>query len=199
MPLTKQAKTLTQQQIKSIFSYIQTQRYPIRNQIIFSLSIYSGLRAKEIAHLKFSEILNSNNEIDTHINLTNSTSKANSGRSIPIHPTLKSLLKIHLQHRSTFKYFNPKIDYVINTNRSTHTSAQSIVNYFYRLYKTLNYTQTSSHSGRRTFITNLAKKIHTVNGTLNDIKLLSGHSSLQTTQKYIEYDTNAINKVINLL
>ena len=199
MALTKQAKTLTSAQIKAIFAYIATQHYPLRNKIIFALSIYSGLRAKEIAHLKFSEILDSNNQLSSHISLTNRTSKGSSGRKIPIHPILRNLLLTHINTQQCYSHFDPRNDYVITTSRSNSTSAQVIVNYFHKLYKTLNYTQTSSHSGRRTFITNLAKNIHAVNGTLNDVKLLAGHSSLHTTQKYIEYDSAAINKVITLL
>jgi len=44
----------------------------------------------------------------------------------------------------------------------------------------------SSHSGRRTFITNAAKKISSVGGSLRDVQMLAGHSSLAVTQRYIE-------------
>ena len=49
----------------------------------------------------------------------------------------------------------------------------------------------SSHSGRRTFITNAAKKISSVGGSLRDVQMLAGHSSLAVTQRYIEGDGEA--------
>lgn len=52
------------------------------------------------------------------------------------------------------------------------------------LYHDAGKTGCSSHSGRRSMITNLANS-----GTdLNSIRVLAGHESVQTTQRYI--DTN---------
>ena len=66
-------------------------------------------------------------------------------------------------------------------------------------YKKLGLIGCSSHSGRRTFITETAKKISLVNGSLKDIQMMVGHSSLQTTQRYIESDSEAQRKVVNLI
>jgi integrase len=57
----------------------------------------------------------------------------------------------------------------------------------------------SSHSGRRTFITNAAKKISTIGGSLRDIQALAGHSSLAVTQRYIDGDSEARRKIVDLL
>lgn len=57
----------------------------------------------------------------------------------------------------------------------------------------------SSHSGRRTFITNAAKKISTVGGSLRDVQALAGHSSLAVTQRYIEGDEAARAKIVELI
>ena len=70
---------------------------------------------------------------------------------------------------------------------------------FQSWYRKLNYIGCSSHSGRRTFITETSKKISLVGGSLRDIQYLSGHSSLQTTQRYIEGDRESRVKVVNLL
>ena len=56
-----------------------------------------------------------------------------------------------------------------------------------------------SHSGRRTFIRNVTKKISAVGGSMRDVQSLAGHSNLQTTQRYIEVDTQSQPKVIDLI
>jgi integrase/recombinase XerD len=57
----------------------------------------------------------------------------------------------------------------------------------------------SSHSGRRTFITSLAKKIVEAGGSLRDVQELAGHTSLATTQKYIQGDSAAKRNVMKLI
>jgi integrase len=56
-----------------------------------------------------------------------------------------------------------------------------------------------SHSGRRTFITNTARKISTVGGSLRDVQVLAGHTNLRTTQRYIEANAEAQVRVVGLL
>jgi integrase/recombinase XerD len=89
--------------------------------------------------------------------------------------------------------------HVILTERSDHTSAQAVVNLFQSWYRDLGLVACSSDSGRRTFITNAARKISTVGGSLRDVQHLAGHSSLQTTQRYIEGDSEARKRVVDLV
>ena len=63
----------------------------------------------------------------------------------------------------------------------------------------LGWTGYSSHSGRRTFVTKVARKISEAGGSLRDVQALAGHESLQTTQRYIDVDPEAQKKVIDLI
>ena len=89
--------------------------------------------------------------------------------------------------------------HVIRTERSDKTSSQAIVNMFASWYADVGLTGCSSHSGRRTFITNAAKKISSVGGSLRDVQMLAGHASLAVTQRYIEGDGEARAKVVELV
>jgi len=199
MGLAKQSKVLNKQQIEFVSTYLRSKRNGLRNQTIFLLSVKSGLRAKEIAQLSWREVLNSDGEVDTHINLTNQSSKGNSGRCIPLHKLVRRNLAEMYEYQSMFRYFDPKTSFVIRTERSPFTTSQTIVNMFQKWYSTLGLIGCSSHSGRRTFITETAKKISLVGGSLRDIQMMAGHQSLQTTQRYIEADSEAQTKVVCLL
>jgi integrase len=89
--------------------------------------------------------------------------------------------------------------FVIVTERSTRTSPQAIVNLFSRWYEELGFNGCSSHSGRRTFITNAARKISTVGGSLRDVQALAGHTNLSTTQRYIESHAEAQRRIVELV
>jgi integrase len=190
----KQAKVLNQKQVEAVLHQIGRRRNGLRNQVIFLLSVRAGLRAKEIAALRWSMVLEASGAVGDAIHLTNEASKGNSGRVIPLNRQLRGVLvDLHRTHGAGDAVF------VITTERSDHTSAQSVVNQFARWYRDLGLVGCSSHSGRRTFITNAARKISTVGGSLRDIQALAGHSSLQTTQRYIEGDAESRKRVVDLI
>ena len=198
MSIGKQAKILSDKQQNLTMAHLETTRYPLRNKIIFLLSFKEGLRAKEISKLAWCMVCNSDGKIADVINLSNNASKGKySGRIIPLHKELKILLADLLAEKQKDEYFSLDKP-VIATERGEHTTPQVIVNFFYHLYKTIGFNGCSSHSGRRTFITNAAKHISLVGGTLNDVRLLAGHSSLATTQRYIAYDTEAQRKIVEM-
>lgn len=143
-------------------------------------------------------VCNSDREISDVINLSNNASKGKySGRIIHLHKELKILLMELLKQQQQNEFFS-LAKAVINTERWQVTTAQIIVNFFHDLYKSIGFIGCSLHSGRRTFITNAAKHISLVGGTLNDVRMLAGHSSLATTQRYIAYDTEAQKKIVEM-
>lgn len=77
--------------------------------------------------------------------------------------------------------------------------ANSIVNWFTSLYRGLGLEGCSSHSGRRTFITMAARNAHKAGASLRDVQLLAGHRSIETTQRYIDGDTDAQRRLVGLL
>jgi integrase/recombinase XerD len=191
--LGKQAKTLSKGQTDAMLAYLRTTRHPERNRLIFLLSAKAGLRAKEIARLTWWMTNDSQGEIGRTICLQDSASKGKSGRRIPISDEVRNAL---IEYRRTVPHAGPK---VICTERSLTTSPQAIVNMFHRWYRHLGFVGCSSHSGRRTFITNAARKISTVGGSLKDVQELAGHSNLRTTQRYIETNPDAQVRVVGLV
>lgn len=195
MPLARQAKILSKAQIEAVLNYLKATRYPKRNRVIFLLSVKAGLRAKEIALLTWEMITDADGTVGKAIHLQDRASKGSSGRIIPLNPDLK----IALQEWMDASVFYASSVFVVPTERSRSTSPQAIVNLFSRWYEAMEFHSCSSHSGRRTFITNAARKISTVGGSLRDIQVLAGHTSLRTTQRYIEADVEAQKRVVSLV
>ena len=194
--LTKHAKTINPKMVIATLHYLDGTRHPVRNRLIFLLSVKMGLRAKEIAHLTWSMVLDAEGNFTDILTLDNSASKGKrGGRVIPLSQTIRTALRTHYDP-STRKDPQHRI---IQTERSDRVAPQVIVNMFQKWFADLGYEGCSSHSGRRTFITNASKKISSVGGSLRDIQYLAGHSSLQTTQRYIEGDSRAREKVVELV
>jgi integrase/recombinase XerD len=193
MSLGKQAKTLSVEQIQLTDRRICSTRYATRNRVILLLSVRAGLRAHEIAHLTWSMILDASGSLSECLRLENRASKGTSGRVVPLSSDLRSALEAWRKEQS------PETSFVISTERGPRTSAQAIVNMFSRWYSELGLVGCSSHSGRRTFITDAARRISTVGGSIRDVQMLAGHSDLRTTQRYIEADTEAQRRVVELI
>lgn len=196
MALGKQAKILTKPQAEAVLSYLASTRYPARNKAIFLLSLKAGLRAKEIASLTWEMVTDAEGLLTDTISITDVASKGRSGRSIPLNKELKAALKALKTEVDQSVRPSP---YVITSERGEKTSSYVVVNMFAGWYKALGFIGASSHSGRRSFITNAARRISTVGGSLRDVQLLAGHSALGTTQGYIEADGMAQRRIVELV
>ena len=195
MALAKQAKILSKGQIDAVLGVLASTRYPERNKVIFLLSVRAGLRAKEIACLKWEMVTDAEGKLGTVINLQDQAAKGRSGRVIPINKELLGALKLLRETQTRFR----ASPYIIATERANQTSPAAIANLFAAWYHSLGFIGASSHSGRRTAITTWARRISTVGGSLRDVQLLAGHSALSTTQRYIEADAGAMKRVVELV
>ena len=188
----KQAKILSDKQISDLLFFAETTRYPLRNRLIVLLSTKAGLRAGEIAKLTWEMVLDANGHVGPSIELQDHAAKKGSGRRIPIHAQLKECLTIA---RAASAGSGP----VVQSERGGPMRPLSIVIWFASAYRTMGLDGCSSHSGRRTFITRAARLVHKAGGSLRDVQLLAGHRSIQTTQSYIDGDSDAQRKLVALI
>jgi integrase/recombinase XerD len=188
----KQAKILAEGHVHSLLGYAAVTRQPVRNAAIVLLSVKAGLRASEIAQLTWSMVLSPTGEIGDAIELRDRASKNGSGRRIPVHSSLRQALSALLQ---TSDGAGP----VVRSERNRPMTPKSVVLWFARAYRTVGLAGCSSHSGRRTFITRAARNVHRAGGSLRDVQILAGHRSIQTTERYIDGDTDIQRKLVSLL
>ena len=188
----KQAKILSLSDVNDLLVFAACTRHPIRNRVIVLLSAKAGLRAGEIANLTWDMVVDANGRIGSLIELRDIAAKNGSGRLIPVHPDLRQALAAY---RSLASGNGP----VIQSERGGAMTPLSIVVWFNRAFRNVGLNGCSSHSGRRTFITRAARLVHNAGASLRDVQLLAGHRSIQTTQRYIDGDTDAQRKLVSMI
>jgi integrase len=126
-------------------------------------------------------VLDADGRIAHRIELHDAAAKKRSGRAIPIHPDLRRAL-----HRLRRRTETEGALIRSERGRARGMRSGSIVNWFGQLYRELGPNGCSSHSGRRTFITNAARLVFKAGGSLRDVQQLVGHRSIEQTQAYID-------------
>ena len=152
----KQAKLLNANERKRLTAIINGKRYPTRNHTIVALSFYAGLRACEIAALKVSDVFDGSGEVRDIIQLASSQTKGNDAATILVSKRLsEQLKKFGKQYKSHVKRTNVPL---IFSAKGAGFNAQTIINFFQKLYEEAGISGASSLCGRRQFVTELADK-----------------------------------------
>lgn len=192
----RQAKILSEANITRMLRDVDRSRYPLRDRVIVLLSVRAGLRVKEIALVTWEMVMEADGRVGEVLELPNSASKGDEGgRTIYLHSELRqALIKLKAHDRPD------SADRIVRSERGDGAMLPGSVQiFFHTLYRRLGLRGCSSHSGRRTFITQLAKRIAAAGGSLRDVQQLAGHTSLIETQRYIEGDTDAKRRAIESL
>jgi integrase len=200
--LNRQAKTLSDVQLRTLLHFVESETaYPVRNRVLVLLSYKAGLRAKEIACVRWSMVTDPEGTLLDGLALVNGASKGRSGRMIPLHPELKAGLELlHAQEQR--KGRGAPADFIVSFTKGATdaiTRSNSVQFLFQFWYRKLGFVGASSHSGRRTFITKAARKVSEVGGSLRDVQSLAGHASISITQRYVDEDPQAQRKLIDRL
>src|SRR3954447_8887251 len=188
----RQAKILSSADVDDLLVYARCLRNSPRNRVMVLLSTKAGMRAGEIANLTWDMVVGPSGQISGIIELHDRAAKKRSGRVIPIHPELGAAL-------AELRRVAAPSQYVITSERRAAMTPSSIVVWFNRAFKSIGLQGCSSHSGRRTFVTRAARLVHKAGGSLRDVQLLAGHRSIQTTQRYIDGDSDAQRKLISMI
>ncbi|RLA43537.1 MAG: site-specific integrase, partial [Gammaproteobacteria bacterium] len=84
---------------------------------------------------------------------------------------------------------------LIRSQKGAAFSANSLCQLFLRIYSAAGIDGASSHSGRRTFITNLAHK----GVSAKVLMTLAGHQHMSTTQRYIDVNDRMLKEAVELV
>ena len=191
--MPRQAKTLTAQELRRVLDYIATRPHAVRNRAMLLATYYSGMRCGEIASLQYRDVLDSDGELRDEIRLDAVQTKGRHGRIVFVNAKLKRELEIYL---AQYPQTNPdnKLFYT-QKREDTGFTPNTLAQHFHYLYRRAGIAGASSHSGRRTFITNLAAKGVGVRVLMS----LAGHRNIGTTQAYIDCNDDMKRRAVELV
>ena len=192
LSMSKQAKTLNHQELRKVLDYIATRKHAARNRAMIMTTFLSGMRVGEVSSLRFNNVLDADGKIRDEIRLTAEMTKGQYGRVVFINERLRKELEQYLKVIKPTN-LNDKLFYS-QKKTSNGFNANTLTQHFHYLYKRAGIDGASSHSGRRTFITNLASKGISVRVLMN----LAGHRSISTTQAYIDINDNMLRSAVEL-
>ncbi len=185
------APTISKTDEKRVLSSICKNKHAIRNKAAFMIGLYAGLRAKEIAALKISDVAESNGAIKAEMKLTTVQCKNSKSRTIPISKklavALTELLAVNINTRP--------IAPLIQSQKQQQFTARGMTQMLSEVFNKANLSNCTAHSLRRSFITRLAN--NAIN--LRAIQKMSGHSSLANVQIYIDVSEEQLENAVNAL
>jgi integrase/recombinase XerD len=191
--MAKQAKTLTQQELRRALDYIATRKHAHRNKAMLLTMYYAGLRVGEAAALRYDDILEPSGSIKSEIRLDAKQTKGKHGRVVFLSDKLRRELSQYVREtppsNATDKLFYSQKRHVAGF------TANTLCQFFHHLFKAAGIEGASSHSPRRSFITNLAAKGVGVRVLMD----LAGHRNISTTQRYIDVNDEMKRKAIELI
>lgn len=174
-----QAKSLTQQDIDKVLTYIASNTNATRNRVMFLLTVLAGLRVSEVAGLTVGDVRNSDGTVKSQVFLSANRVKHGHARTVFISNQLQIELEQYLSIRTVLDDTYPLFSTLRGARKAF--SASTLTQHFHYLYRRALVFGASSHSGRRTFLTTLS------NSGISVFVLasLAGHKNISTTQRYV--------------
>ena len=186
-----QAKTLTPAELDQILAYIATRKFALRNRVMLLTGFLSGMRVGELSSLSVGDVMNVDGTVKAEVRLTADQTKGRHPRTVFISQKLQVELQRYLSLR---KPSNAKEPLFVTAGRKGF-SAAGLTQHFFWLFKRAGVSGATSHSMRRSFITNLANKGIGV----RVLASLAGHRSITVTQKYIDVNDDMKRNAVELI
>lgn len=179
---------------------VATSKRPQRDLAIVLLSFKAGLRAQEIAGLTWRDVTDASGNLSDTITVPASIAKKGHERTIPMHPLVNEALSL-LREASEATYTKglgpqpvSKTAIILSAQGWSPMSPNNLVQYLKRLY-TRHGLDASSHSGRRSLITKMARVANEHGCSLFDVMQVAGHKDIETTEQYVVHSDNVHNMI----
>jgi integrase/recombinase XerD len=186
----KQAKTLTDKQLRAVLAHCATRHHAARDRALVLTSFLAGLRAKEIAALTVSNVRDDAGAIRDEFTLSAQQTKGRKARRVFLNNMLRKELAAYIKHAK----FRAGCDALFQSQKGAAFSANTMCQLLIRIYNDAGLEGATSHSGRRSFITKLAAK----GVGVRVLAELAAHASISTTQRYIDVNDEQMRAAVEL-
>ena len=188
-----QARALGAAEMEQVLEHVNAGRHAHRNRCFILLTHLAGLRVGEVASLRWMDVMTADGQIKDEVRLLPEMTKGKHARTVFISTRLRQELQ---QYADIYRRAAPldcPLFYSQKGVRSGFT-ANSLTQTIAKLYRGAGLDGATSHSGRRTFLTNLANK-----GTaIHLLRTLAGHRSISTTATYLYSSPTQLKAVVEL-
>jgi len=197
----KQARTLNDKELNLLLLYINTRKYAERDRCMLLMTYWAGMRIGEVAATKIKDVLASDGTIKQEVNLTAEQTKGKYARTVVLNEKLRKELMAYLLTRFSkqdliaIQYSATKEKALFSTQKSEGFNANTACYHFHMLYKNAGLEGCSSHSGRRSFLTELSSK----SVPLKVLMELAGHRQAQTTMRYVNVTQDMKRAAVELI
>jgi integrase/recombinase XerD len=150
---------------------------PETDGLIFALSIHAGLRVSEIAHLTLEAFQDGRGRMTDDIYIA--VTKWRKDRTIFKHPEVQERLERYM-------WAYPGRQWIAASPRDgRQMTPEALGMHMKRRLEEMGFVGCTSHTGRATFITELARRCTEFGCSLWDVMKIAGHKHLSSTAKYL--------------
>jgi integrase/recombinase XerD len=195
---TKRAKTLNDKQFAKMCDVARDiSPLPERDILMLALSFKAGLRIGEIAKIDLDHMLDIEGDIADTINVFSHVGKRHRERTLPMHPLVRDALEDFMKaypsaefvaiSSQPFRWVLARGEEIPADAEHRRATVNAMTKAFKNIAKEAGFKGVSTHSGRRTFGTKLARQANKDNHTtIRDVQRCLGHAHLETTEAYID-------------
>jgi integrase/recombinase XerD len=188
-----QARALNTVEMEQVLAHVNAGRHAHRNRCFILLTHLAGMRVGEVASLRWVDVLTADGHIKEEIRLLPEMTKGKHARTVFVSTRLREELQRYADIYRRSATLECPLFYSQKDARKGFT-ANSLTQTIAKLYRGAGLDGATSHSGRRSFLTNLANK-----GTaIHLLRTLAGHRSISTTATYLYSSPTQLKAAVEL-
>jgi integrase/recombinase XerD len=188
----KQARTLSDREIKQVITHAATHRDGDRDRAIFQLAFATGMRACELAAIKVGHLRQKDGKVATEFLLEPESTKGHSFGRVFLSQKVQKDMQHYLDKCCGHAEDSAPL---FRSERRRAFSANTMTKLMIRTFQECGLKDCTSHTPRRTLITHLANKAISI----KVISTIARHKDLATTSRYIAVNDDQLRAAINMV